>query len=55
MTLTLDKLPDNPIALKALLLDQQTKLDDQQKKIQGLQSVSLHPNGATRLRVNGAT
>ena len=44
MTLTIDKLPDDPAALKALLLDQQTKLDDQQKKIQGLQSQidSLH-------------
>ena len=37
MTLTIDKLPDDPTALKALLMDQQ-------KKIKGLQSQidSLH-------------
>ena len=37
MTVTIDKLPDDPVALKALLVDQQ-------KKIQGLQSQidSLH-------------
>ena len=44
MTVAIDNLPDDPVALKALLLDQQLKLDDQQKKIQGLQSQidSLH-------------